>query len=203
MGRTAAMKQQSEGIALVMERTEIYAKHRSQLALRVGTLTKQIDALKRKQMGRSSVGSCAAKDSRAELKAAIEANRLEFEKPKTRTFFGIKVGFRKQPGALSYDDAEQVVKLIEKQFPDQAEVLIKTTKTPLKKRSNNSPARISRSSASRLARTRTRWSSRRPAWRCRESRRRAAEGHDSRRGERLINCRRCLRRFAHPSQPRR
>jgi hypothetical protein len=134
MGRTAqATTSQSDGIAFVMKQTEIYAKRRSELALRVGTLTKEIDALKRKHMQSIMKLSASAKDARAELKAAIEANKVEFEKPKTRTFFGIKVGFRKLIGALSWDDSEKVVQLIEKQFPDKADVLIKVEKTPMKK----------------------------------------------------------------------
>jgi hypothetical protein len=133
MGRTAVATQQSEGIALVMKQTEIYAKRHSELALRVGTLTKEIDALKRKHMKSIVTAVAAANEARAELKSAIEENKAEFEKPKTRTFFGIKVGYRKLVGTLSWSDSEKVVELIEKHFPDQAEVLIKTEKSPLKK----------------------------------------------------------------------
>jgi hypothetical protein len=134
MGRTAAATtSRSEGIALVMKQTEIYAKRHSELAVRMGTLNKEIDALKRKHLKSILTAAASAKDARAELKALIEENRAEFEKPKTRTFFGIKVGFRKLIGTLSWDDSEKVVELIEKHLPDQAEVLIKTEKKPLKK----------------------------------------------------------------------
>lgn len=56
-----------------------------------------------------------------------------FDTPRTVVFYGIKVGLQKGKGAIEWDDDAQVVKLIEKHFPEQADVLIKTTKKPVKK----------------------------------------------------------------------
>ena len=44
------------------------------------------------------------------------------------------MGFRKGTGGIDWSDDDQTVKLIEKHFPKtQAELLIKTTKKPIKK----------------------------------------------------------------------
>jgi hypothetical protein len=54
-------------------------------------------------------------------------------KPRTVILHGIKVGYRKATGKIEFDDAEQVVKLIRKHFPDQFDVLVKVEETPVKK----------------------------------------------------------------------
>ncbi len=74
------------------------------------------------------------------LLAAVEASPELFTKPKSQTLFGVKVGFAKQPGKISWDDAAQVLKLIKKHLPDQAELLIKTTEKPVKSALNGLPA---------------------------------------------------------------
>jgi hypothetical protein len=45
---------------------------------------------------------------------------------------GIRVGFAKQKGKVEWDDEDQVVKLIDKHFPEQAETLTKVKRTPVK-----------------------------------------------------------------------
>jgi hypothetical protein len=62
-----------------------------------------------------------------ELANQIDASRELFAKPKSRVFSSIQVGLKKQSGKLTYTDAAQVVKLIKKHFPEQAELLINTT----------------------------------------------------------------------------
>ncbi len=74
-----------------------------------------------------------AKPAKAELSAAIDASPELFVKPRTVTFHGVRVGFVKQPGRVEFDDADQVVKLIRKHFPDRFEFLVKTTYAPIKK----------------------------------------------------------------------
>lgn len=52
-------------------------------------------------------------------------------------FHGIKVGFQKEKGKIEWDDVDQVVKLIKKHFPEQADVLIATSEKPVKDALNN------------------------------------------------------------------
>ena len=47
-------------------------------------------------------------------------------------FAGIKVGYAKGKGALSFDDADSVVARIKKHLPEQADVLIRTKEAPVK-----------------------------------------------------------------------
>ena len=47
--------------------------------------------------------------------------------------YGVKVGFEKGKGRIEWDDDDTVVRLIEKHFPEQADILIKTKKKPAKK----------------------------------------------------------------------
>ena len=48
------------------------------------------------------------------------------------TFHGVRIGFMKGKGKIEWDDGEQVVKLIKKHFPAQADALIATTEKPVK-----------------------------------------------------------------------
>ncbi len=63
--------------------------------------------------------------------AISEAPEL-FIKPKTLILHGIRLGYMKSKGTIAWEDDDQVVKLIKKHFPDQAETLIQVTEKPLK-----------------------------------------------------------------------
>lgn len=81
-----------------------------------------------------------AQERRAELEALIIAAPELFTEPRTVVAHGIKFGFRKGKGSLEWADDAQVVKLIKKLFPEQAEVLIKTTEKPVKAALQELPA---------------------------------------------------------------
>ncbi len=114
--------------------TTKYAKARKALGDAVAELEQKIEALKRQHMSHLKSLVADASDCHATLAHAIQASPSLFEKPKTQTFAGIKVGFRKGTGGIDWDDDAKVVALIEKHFPKpQAELLIKTTKKPIAK----------------------------------------------------------------------
>ena len=69
-------------------------------------------------------------DRQSALAALITSARHLFVKPRTITMHGVQFGFRKSKGTLDWEDTDQVVKLIRKHLPDQADVLIRTTETP-------------------------------------------------------------------------
>jgi hypothetical protein len=71
-------------------------------------------------------------DSRAALEALILAAPELFARPRTIVVHGVKIGLRKGKGGLEWDDEEQVVRLIKKLFPEQADVLIRTAEQPVK-----------------------------------------------------------------------
>lgn len=63
-----------------------------------------------------------------------------FAKPRTRVLHGVKVGFEKGKGKLTFDKADDVVKRIKKLLPDQVELLIHTEEKPNKEALAKLPA---------------------------------------------------------------
>ncbi len=114
-----------------------YSKARAELGDLVGVLHEQIEALKRTHLSAIKQAVGRASKCHGELKAIIEAHPGAFTQPRTQTFHGIKVGFRKGSGGIAFDDAAKVVELVEKHFADLADTLIKTTKVPIKKALEN------------------------------------------------------------------
>lgn len=72
----------------------------------------------------------AARDA---LRSAIAASPELFADPKTRTFYEIKVGFRKGTGGLAFEDADKTLALIRKHFGKDAPAYIITREIPDKK----------------------------------------------------------------------
>lgn len=110
--------------------SEKYSASLNTLATRVATLNAEIDALH--QAARSEIDKLvkACKSSRSKLHEVITANPGLFEKPRTQTFSGIKVGFAKGKDTLSFDP-EQTCELIARKLPDQKQLLVKTTESPI------------------------------------------------------------------------
>ena len=126
-------------LAEIEKATKDYADAREKLSKTVRTLEDRMARLKRRYLSgiKAQVGVMAAK--KLDLKNAIEDSAALFVKPRTIIFHGIKVGFQKGSGKIEYDKSEiaRIVRLIEKHFPEQAEVLIQTKKTPIKKALGN------------------------------------------------------------------
>lgn len=68
----------------------------------------------------------------AELIGAVECSPALFEKPKTLTIHGVKVGFANSQGRVEFEDEETVVAAIRKLMKDDLEVLLKIETTPRK-----------------------------------------------------------------------
>ncbi len=117
--------------------TKRYADARGLLSDTVAACNFERDQVARNYLPRMKQQAAKAKEIAAELKAAIEASPALFQKPRTQIFHGVKIGFRKATGKIEFDDAGHVVKLIRKHFPDQFDVLVKTTETPIKKALEN------------------------------------------------------------------
>lgn len=119
-------------IASIESKTTEFARCREQLAQVVGELSDAIESLKRKHIGVIKKRVAAAAEAHAELKAEIESAPQCFKQPRSVIISGVRVGYQKGKGALSWDSDEQVVKLIRKHFPDEFDALVKTTETPVK-----------------------------------------------------------------------
>lgn len=120
--------------------TKAFSEARQILADRVRGLEDEIQAIKRKRLPTIKTSVNAVMIRQAELKAALDESKALFMKPKTIILHGIKVGYQKAKGKISWADDAQVVRLIKKHLPDQADVLIKVTEKPIKDALINLPA---------------------------------------------------------------
>ena len=77
--------------------------------------------------------------SEAKLGGLIEDAPHLFVKPRTLTLHGVKVGFTRSPGKVTWTDAEQVMRLIRQKFPAKVEELIRTNPEPNKDALRNLP----------------------------------------------------------------
>jgi len=109
-----------------------HAEARDVLVERMQVLERALDDVRREHLRglKGAVGTAARTES--ELRAALDDARELFAKPKSRVLHGLKVGLRKQPGRLGWQDAGQVLKLIRKHHPDDVELLIRTREEPVK-----------------------------------------------------------------------
>lgn len=121
-------------LGTIEKATTIYASSRQNLHEEVAALNAEIAAIKQKHMPRIKRLLADAADDYARLSAQLNAAPHLFDKPKTQTFSGIKVGFRKGAGGIDWDDDAVVCARIRKHFPRaQAELLIKTIEKPIAK----------------------------------------------------------------------
>jgi len=112
--------------------TKGFAEGRNELSARVRALEEEIQAVKKRHISGIKKVVALVMERQHALKAALEESRDLFVKPKTKILHGIKIGFQKAKGRISWTDDEQVVKLIKKHFPDQQDILIKTVEKPVK-----------------------------------------------------------------------
>ncbi|MCX5909954.1 MAG: hypothetical protein NTY64_22960 [Deltaproteobacteria bacterium] len=112
--------------------TQDLATARMMLKERVLTLEAAVATLKKKELPAIRKWAENAAEKQQILKDAIEAYPEYFVKPKTKILNGIKFGYRKSNGEISWEDGSQVIRLIKKHFSDQVDILIKTKETPIK-----------------------------------------------------------------------
>ena len=113
-------------------RAKAHAQAREKLADIVAAMHEGIEAIKRSNMRSLKAAVNKAAETGDALRALIEESPDLFEKPRSVVMHGIKLGYQKGKGKIEWDDADQVVKLIKRHFPDQADVLISTTEKPAK-----------------------------------------------------------------------
>lgn len=121
------------GMIEISDRAQALRFERDKLIGQVAALNKEIERATafRLPIIRRAVARTA--ETHSELFNAIDLSRDLFKSPRTILLYNIKVGLRKGQGGITWEDGDQVVRLIEKHFPDQAALLIKTVKTPVAK----------------------------------------------------------------------
>jgi len=94
-------------------------------------LQDKIAALQRQFMPRIRRAVEAATEAELDLRGLVEAAPGLFVKPKTVIFHGIKVGFVKGKGGITWDDADKVCGLIHRHYTGAAaEALLHITEKP-------------------------------------------------------------------------
>lgn len=112
--------------------TKDFAGERQKLSDRIRQLEDEINGIKRKRLPGIKANVQTVMEKQDVLKTALEDSRSLFVKPRTVVFHGIKVGMQKGKGKLEWPDDSVVVKLIKKHFPEQVDILIKTTEKPIR-----------------------------------------------------------------------
>lgn len=120
---------------------EEYSKAHDALSDQVATVNTELAAVKARHRHELKRLASVAANTKADLVAAIQDSPDLFKRPKTRTFSGIKVGYRKAKGKLKWDDAGKVVKAIKRLYDDRIGVLIRTKEEPNKEALEKLPAK--------------------------------------------------------------
>ena len=119
-------------LAVVQHLTETYAAARDELADIVAALQAQIDAANSEALPDIRVAALRVAHAYRELHTALahKDSAALFNKPRTRTYYGTKIGLQKQKGKVEFDDEKEVIERIRKQLPKtQAELLIRVTQS--------------------------------------------------------------------------
>lgn len=115
---------------------ELFAKKyhaaEEELAEKIMALDKELKAIEARYLPVIKRRFEAAAEAHDALHAAISQSPELFKRPKTIVMHGVKCGFGKGKGKVTIEDAQNTVRLIEKHLSEQADVLIKTAKTPIK-----------------------------------------------------------------------
>jgi hypothetical protein len=120
-------------LSIIERKTKSFSAARGELVDLLTELNRDIENLKNSRLKEIKAAVSKTAEKRGELATAIEDGRQLFDDPRTVIFHGVKVGMTKERGGVVVINPNNTVKLIEKLFPDKADVLIKTTKKPLKK----------------------------------------------------------------------
>jgi arsenate reductase-like glutaredoxin family protein len=112
-----------------------FSEARTALASLVTELDDEIATVKKARLTAIKHAVARASERHDTLYALIDESKSLFEKPKSRVLHGVKVGFKKKPGAINIADEEATIRRIKKMFSDDEQmlaVLIKTKETPSK-----------------------------------------------------------------------
>lgn len=101
-----------------------YAADRAHLAAIVGRMNAEIEAIKAKYLPPIRVAVRHVAERHDTLRAAIEDGQDLFVKPKTRVLMGVKVGYRKQKGSVTFADEAAVIERIKRLLPEEQAALL-------------------------------------------------------------------------------
>lgn len=107
-----------------------YAHAHEELFLLLREYKKSVDAIHSAYFPQLRKAADVVKVAEAKLKLGVEDSRDLFVDPRSMMLWGVKFGFRKQKGKIVWDDPDEVVERLRKQFAADAEQYIRTTFRP-------------------------------------------------------------------------
>ena len=110
---------------------ETYALARNVLKGRMEALRRALDDSTRAMLPQIKASAAAAEKARSALEAEIHASGDDFRKPRTRTFSGVKVGFRTGRQVVDWGTDEAVIAAIREHYPLAFARLVKVTEKPV------------------------------------------------------------------------
>lgn len=126
----------SEAIDEILRLAQEYAEARDVLATVVDAVRARQREIMVERLGDLRQAVSRTSTARDVLADALEEHRAAFaggkDAPRTRSLAGVKVGWRKRPGRLTWVDDAAVVDRIRQHLPDQVAVLVRTKEQPVR-----------------------------------------------------------------------
>jgi hypothetical protein len=110
--------------------TKAFSEAHDALCALVSQMNEDVSAAQRPYLKRIRAAVDRAATAKTNLRLAIDYGRTLFDKPRSRTFHGVKVGLQLSKGGISYEDADRTVALLRKAFGENAVAYIHTKETP-------------------------------------------------------------------------
>lgn len=105
--------------------TNLYASKRDQLREIAGKCKTEMDAIRDRYRAEIRAAASDAATAFESLSDLIDQHRYLFKKPRSRLFSGVRVGLKKRPGRIDFQDADRVIELIRSKLPEKADALIR------------------------------------------------------------------------------
>ena len=122
----AAVAEDAPLVSSLEAAARAFAVAHGRLTERVRRLTARVDELQHQATPEIKARADELTAAAGTLRAAIEDNPRAFVRPKTRVIAGVKVGFRKMRGQVSFVDEGKVIERIRARLPtEQAYMLIR------------------------------------------------------------------------------
>ena len=118
-------------LARVEAAAETYALARNVLKGRMEALRRALDDSTRAMLPQIKAAAKTAEAARARLEGEIHTAAEDFHRPRTRTFAGVKVGFRTGRQVVDWGTDDEVIAAIRKHYPFAFARLVKVTEKPV------------------------------------------------------------------------
>lgn len=107
-----------------------FSSARDALSERVQVMRDEVEKARRMRIQGVKNSLARFAETHDALLAAINESKALFDKPKSRTLHGVRVGWKKNKGTIEYADEAATVAAIERKFSsDKAGTLVRTKKT--------------------------------------------------------------------------